>query len=162
MTMFQGDKAKHKNCTIVHLLTNNELDAMKDKGAIVVHISLLIKSTKTKKKAIFWSIVNISSKIDIFAGPCKDNLLIVTMYDQLISNKRICFIGTASHRPTPKTWALLSLVHQQPDSKSSFNDESYIVHVAKSECKRVKHNIVSGIATSHHRSCGCTTRITQV
>jgi len=55
----------------------------------------------------------------------------------------------------PKTWALLCLVHQQPESKSSFDDESYVVDVAKIECRCAKHNIVSGKATSHHRNCGC-------
>jgi len=154
MAIFQGDKVKYKNYTTVYLLTNNELDAMKNKGAIVVHISLPSKSTK-KKKAAFWTIIGVSSKSDIFAGPCKDNLLTVTTYDQVMSSKHICFIGTASHRPTPKTMALLCLVHQYSDSKSSFNDESYIVHNAKSECKRLKHSIDSGKATSHHRGCGC-------
>jgi len=55
----------------------------------------------------------------------------------------------------PKTWALLFLVSQQPDSKSSFDNESFIVNVAKIEYRCVNHNIVSGKATSHHRSCGC-------
>ncbi len=89
MAMFQGDKAKYQNCTIVHLLTQKELDTMKDKGSIVIHITLLVKSAGTKEKAMFWLIVSISSQIDVFAGPCKNNLLIVMTYDQLSSSKCI-------------------------------------------------------------------------
>ncbi len=89
MAMFQGDKAKYPNCTIVHLLTQKELDTIKDKGLIVIHITLPVKSAETKEKAMFWLIVSISSQIDIFAGPCKNNLLIVMTYDQLSSSKRI-------------------------------------------------------------------------
>jgi len=127
---------------------------MNDKGTIVVHITLPVKSDKTKEKATFWLIINVSGKVDVFPGLCKNDLLIVTTYDQLQSSKQICFIGTASNKPTPKTWALLCLVCQQTDSKSSFDTNSYIVHDAKSDRKRAEHNIVTGRATVHHRSCG--------
>jgi len=36
--MFQEDKAKHDNCTIIHLLTDKELDGMKNQGGVVVHV----------------------------------------------------------------------------------------------------------------------------
>ena len=123
MVMFQGDKAKHQNCTIVHLLAHDKLDAMKNKGAITIHVTLPIKSAGAKEKTTFWLIVNISSQINGFAGLCKNNLLIVTTYDQLSSSNHIQFIGTASHKPMPKTWALLCLVWQQPDSKSLFDND---------------------------------------
>jgi len=48
MAMFQGNKAKHQNCTIVHLLTHDELDAMKEKGSIVIHVTLPIESSGAK------------------------------------------------------------------------------------------------------------------
>ncbi len=70
IAMFQGDKAKHQNCTIVHLLTDDELKTMNDKGTIVVHITLSIKLDKTKEKATFWSIINVSGKVNVFSGPC--------------------------------------------------------------------------------------------
>jgi len=131
MAMFWGDKAKYQNCTIVHLLTDNELNTMKDKGTIVIHITLPIKSNKPTEKATFWSIVDVSGNINVFSSPCKDNLLIITTYDQLQSSQQVYFIGTASNKPTPKTWAILCLVCQQSDAKSSFDDNSYVVHDAK-------------------------------
>jgi len=154
MAMFQGNKAKHQNCTIVHLLTNDELNTMKDKGTIVIHITLPIKSNNTTEKSTFWLIVDVLGNIDVFSSPCKNDMLIVTSYDQLQSSKQICFIGREFNKPTPKTWALLCLVHQQTDFKSSFDTNSYVVHDSKSDCKRAKHNIVTGRATGHHRSCG--------
>jgi len=90
IAMFQGDKAKHQNSTIVHLLTHQELDLMKDKGSIIIHVTLPIKLAKTKGgKPIFWKIVNVSSQNNVFAGPCKHNLLIVTTYNQLSSSNHI-------------------------------------------------------------------------
>ncbi len=154
ITMFQGNKAKHQNSTIVHLLTHQELELMKDKGSIVVHVTLPIKSSKTKGKPIFWKIVNVSSQNNVFAGLCKQNLLIVTTYDQLSSSNHIQFIGMASYKPKPKTWALLCLVCQQSSSKSAFNHDFFIVNVAKNQCHCAKYNIVSGKATGHHRSHG--------
>jgi len=63
---------------------------MKDKGSIVIHVTLPIKSAKTKGKEIFWKIVDVSSQNNVFfAGPCKKNLLIVTTYDQLSSSNCI-------------------------------------------------------------------------
>ena len=119
IAMFQGDKVKHQNCTIVHLLTPQELDMMKDKGSIVVHVTQPIKSSNTKGNPVFWTIVNVSSQNNVFAALCKKNLLIVTTYDQLSSSNRIRFIGTASHKPKPNTWALLCLVYQESSSKSA-------------------------------------------
>jgi len=150
ITMFQGNKAKHQNSTIVHLLTHQELELMKDKGSIVVHVTLPIKSSKTKGKPIFWKIVNVSSQNNVFAGPCKQNLLIVTTYDQLSSSNHIRFIGMVSYKPK----ALLCLVCQQSSSKSAFNHDFFIVNVAKNQCHCAKYNIVSGKATGHHRSHG--------
>jgi len=154
IAMFQDDKAKHQNCKMVHLLTHQELDSMKDKGSIVVHVTQPIKSSKTKGKPIFWKIVNVSSQNNVFAAPCKKNLLIVTTYDQLSSSNCIQFVGTASNKPKPKTWALLCLVYQQSSSKSAFNHDSFIVNIAKNQCHHAKYNIVSGKATGYHRSRG--------
>jgi len=154
IAMFQCDKAKHQNSTIVHLLTQQELDLMKDKGAIVVHVTMSIKLAEAKGKPIFWTIVNVSSQNNVFEGLCKKNLLIVTTYDQLSSSNHIQFIGMASYKPKPKTWALLCLVHQQPNCKLAFDHDSFNVNIAKNQCYFAKHNIVSGKVTSHYRSCG--------
>jgi len=109
--VFQRDKAKFENCTIASLLTNRELDAMKNQGAVVIHLGMPHKSTMNKERAIFWTIINVSSEGDIFTSPFKGNLLIVTTYDQVMTSKHICFIGTVSQKPTPKTWVLSCLVH---------------------------------------------------
>jgi len=111
--------------------------------------------TRPKRKLHFGQSLMCQEKSMYFqVHAAKNDLLIVTTYDQLQSSKQICFIGTASNKPTPKTWALLCLVHQQTDFKSSFDTNSYVVHDSKSDCKRAKHNIVTGRATGHHRSCG--------
>jgi len=79
--------------------------------ATTVHIDLPIKSTKTKEEATLWSIVDVSSKSNIFAGPCcKDNLLIITTYDQLTSSKAFIPLVQPSTDQHQKTWALLCLV----------------------------------------------------
>ena len=154
IAMFQGDIATQENCTIVHLLTQKELDEMKNKGGTVVHVTLPVKTYETKGNPVFWKIVHVASHDDIFAGPCRRNLLIITTYDQLSSSKRIRFIGTASYKPEPKTWALLCLVYQHNDSKSASNQDFYNVTQTKKECGKAKYNIVSGKSTSHHRSHG--------
>jgi len=154
ITMFQGDIAKHQNSTIVHLLMQKELDAMKDKGAIIVHVTLPIKSYEGKVKLVFWKIHHVSSQDNVFAGPCKKNLLIVTTYDQLSSSNCIRFIGMASHKPTPETWALLCLVHHQSKAKSAFDQNFFNVNITKKKCEQAKYNIVTGKSTGHHRSRG--------
>jgi len=83
-----------------------------------------------------------------------NNLLIVTTYDQLSSSECIRFIGTASHKPNPETWALLCLVHHQTESKSLFDQNVFDVAVTKKNCGLAKYNIVTGKSTGHHRSCG--------
>jgi len=84
----------------------------------------------------------------------RKNLLIVTTYDQLSSSNCIHFIGTASYKPKPKTWALLCLVHQQSDSRSAFDQNYFNVNMTKKQCGQAKYNIVSGKSTGHHRSHG--------
>jgi len=80
--------------------------------------------------------------------------VIVTTYDQVMSSKRICFVGTAADKPLPKTLALLSLVYQSQGSKASFDDWLYLVKEEKKNCNKAKHNIVSSTTTSYHHSCG--------
>jgi len=130
------------------------LDAMKDKGAIIVHVTLPVKSHEGKVKLVFWKIHHVSTQEDIFAGPCKNNLLIVMTYDQLSSSERIRFLGTASHKPNPETWALLCLVHHQTESKSPFDQNVFDVTATKKNCGLAKYNIVTGKSTGHHRSRG--------
>jgi len=154
ISMFQGEVAKHENSTIVHLLSQQELDAMKDKGAIVVHVTSPVKTHEGKVKLVFWEIQYVSTSEDIFGVPCKKNLLILTTYDQISSSKRIRFIGTASHKPNPKTWALLCLVHHQTETKSSFDENFFDVIETKKNCGLAKYNIVTGKSTGHHRSRG--------
>jgi len=144
ITMFQGDIVKHQNSTIVHLLMQEELDAMKEKGAIIVHVTLPIKSHEGKVKLVFWKIHHVSTQEDVFAGPCKKNLLIVMTYDQISSSERIRFIGTASHKPTPETWALLCLVHHQSESKAPFDQNLFNVNITKKKCGQAKHNMSLG------------------
>jgi len=154
ITMFQGDTAKHQNSTIVHLLMQQEFDTMKDKGVVVVHVTLPVKSYEGKVKQVFWKIVHVSSQDDVFAGLCRKNLLIVTTYDQLSSSNHICFIRMVSHKPKPETWALLCLVHHQSDSNAAFDQNFFNVNMTKKQCGQAKYNIVSGKSTGHHRSHG--------
>ena len=127
---------------------------MKNKGSIIVHVTLPIKSHEGKVKLVFWKIHHVSTQEDVFAGPCKKNLLIVTTYNQISTSERIRFIGRASHKPTPETWALLCLVHHQSESKSSFDQNFFNVNIMKKKCGQAKHNIVTGKSTGHHRSHG--------
>ncbi len=154
ITIFQGDTAKHQNSTIVHLLTQKELDMMKEKGAVVVHVTLPVKSYEGKVKQVFWKILHVSSQDDVFAGPCRKNLLIVTTYDQISSSNCICFIGMALHKPMPEIWALLCLVHHQSESRPAFDQNFFNVNITKKQCGQAKYNIVSGKTTGHHRSRG--------
>ena len=80
--------------------------------------------------------------------------MIVTTYDQISSSNCIHFIGMASHKPMPETWALLCLVHHQSESKSAFNQNLFNVNITKKQCGQAKYNIVSGKSTSHHRCHG--------
>jgi len=35
----QGDKAKKQGCTIAHLLSNQELDNLREKGTVILHVT---------------------------------------------------------------------------------------------------------------------------
>jgi len=39
ISSLQGDKAKKIGCTIAHLLSNDELEGMKENGTVVVHVT---------------------------------------------------------------------------------------------------------------------------
>jgi len=38
ISSLQGDKAKKVGCTIAHLLSNDELEGMKENGTVVIHV----------------------------------------------------------------------------------------------------------------------------
>jgi len=56
----QGEKAKKEGCSIAHLLSDGELDSMKQNGTIVVHVTKpYYPKLKTGKiaKEMYWTVV---------------------------------------------------------------------------------------------------------
>jgi len=92
----QGEKAKKQGCTIAHLLTNQEMEDLKQKGTVIVHVTKpYYPKLKTGKiaKEIYWSVVG-SVLPEVFEGPFQQSLVIVTTYDQVQHDTRFCFVGS--------------------------------------------------------------------
>jgi len=85
ISSLQGDKAKKQGCTIAHLLSNQELDNLKKKGMVILHVTKpYYPKLKTGKiaKEIYWSMVG-SVPPQVFEGPLQESVVIVTTYDQV-------------------------------------------------------------------------------
>ncbi len=92
----QGEKAKKEGCTIAHLLSNQEMENMKQKGTVVVYVTKpyypKLKTGKIRKE-IYWTVVG-SVLPEVFEGPIQQSLVIVTMYDQVQHDARFHFVGS--------------------------------------------------------------------
>jgi len=92
----QGDKAKTQGCTIAHLLSNQEMEDLKQNGTVIIHVmKLYYPKLKTGKiaKEIYWSVVG-SVLPEVFEGPFQQSLVIVTTYDQVQHDARFHFVGS--------------------------------------------------------------------
>jgi len=72
INFYQVDKAKKECCTIAHLLRNDELENIKENGAVVIHVTKphYPKLTNGKKanamywtKALLWNILKKFSEL---------------------------------------------------------------------------------------------------
>jgi len=150
----QGDKAKKEGCSIAHLLSNGELESMKQNGTVVVHVTkLYYPKLKTGKiaKEIYWTVVG-SVLPEVSEGPIQQSIVIVTMYDQVQHHARFCFVGSCERsNQKPETWVMLCLVVQS--STIPEDQTEYDVADCKYKCKKCKNNIIAK-TTGHHQSQG--------
>jgi len=86
----QGDMAKKIGCTIAHLLSNDELEVMKEKGTVVVHVTkpYYPKYRNGKKgKEIYWTVVGELSS-ELTGSLIEQSMVIVTTYNQVQHDER--------------------------------------------------------------------------
>ena len=154
ISSLQGDKAKKQGCTIAHLLSNQELENLRQKGTVILHVTKpyypILKSGKFAKE-IYWSIIG-SISPQVFKEPFQQSVVIVTTYDQVQHDRRFCFVGSCERsNRKPETWVMLCLVVQ---SKTIREDQlEYNVVDSKYKCKKCKNNIVAK-NTGHYKSRG--------
>ena len=150
----QGEKAKKEGCTMAHLLSNREMENMKQKGIVVIHVTKpyypKLKTGKIMKK-IYWTVVG-SVLPEVFQAPIQQNLAIVTTYDQVQHNARFHFVGSCERsNRKPETWVMLCLVVQSstiPEDRTEYD-----VADCKYKCKKCKNNIIAK-TTGHFQSRG--------
>jgi len=152
ISALQGDKAKKQGCTIAHLLSNQELDNLKKKGTVVLHVTKpyypKLKSGKIAKE-IYWFMVGCVPR-QVFEGPFQESVVIVTTYDQVQHDTRFCFVGSCERsNRKPETWVMLCLVVQSSTIRE--DQPEYNVANCKYKCKKCKNNIVSK-NTGHYKS----------
>ena len=150
----QGDKAKRQGCSIAHMLSDQELDNFKKNGTVILHVSKpfypKMKNGKIAKE-IYWSMVG-SVPQQVFQGPFKKSLVIVTTYDQVQHDTRFRFVGSCARSDRkPETWVMLCLVVQSSTIREE--QQEYDVADCKYKCKKCKNNIVAK-NTGHFKSRG--------
>ena len=151
----QGDKAKRQGCSIAHMLSDQEMDNFKKNGTVILHVSKpfypKLKNGKIAKE-IYWSMVG-SVPQQVFQGPFKKSLVIVTTYDQVQHDTRFRFVGSCARSDRkPETWVMLCLVVQSSTIREE--QQEYDVADCKCKCKKCKNNIVAK-NTGHFKSRGC-------
>jgi len=147
-------QGKKEGCSIAHLLSNGELESMKQNGTVVVHVTKpYYPKLKTGKiaKEMYWTVVG-SLPPEVSKEPIQQSLVIVTTYNQVKHDARYQFLGTCERTNQKlETWVMLCLVVQS--SIISKDQTEYDVAECKYKCKKCKNNIVAK-TTGHHQSQG--------
>jgi len=145
-------KAPSDGCTVVHVLSQRELDEMVEHGAQVIHLHKPKRDQASNN--ISWEVGtpgvwnidgdNLVTKSAVF----------VTTYDQLHDDHKIIFSGSYySEQPADNDWILLALVMQRVDTSVGEDEVCIDVNQMYLRCHSSKPNIVEGNSSNHHGSC---------
>jgi len=154
VTFNQNEHAKHNQCTIAHVITEQQLNDMKEKGTHIIHVKQPQWNHHDKKnndRGLFWTIVKGQRTLQQHSN---NSLVVVTTYDQIAHEPKIRFIGTFDKKPEPNAWILLCAVHQPKENDIPFDPLFYDIPTTTQQCKTVKKNIINNKSNSHHQSQG--------
>jgi len=145
-------KAPSDGCTVVHILSQHELDQMVEHSAQVIHLNNPVCDQAYNN--ISWEVstpgvCNIDGNNHLMKSA-----VFVTTYDQLHDNPKIILIGSYySEHHVDKDWILLALIMQRVDTRVGEDAEVCVdVNQLYSKCQSSKPNIVEGNSSNHHGS----------
>jgi len=146
-------KAPMEECTVVHVLSKQELADLCKHGAQVIHLD---KPQRDKENNhISWNVITQSVFDDENKYSLETNTVFITTYDQLQHDPKLIFLGSYyTDQPAPDAWVLLALVMQRLDSTIEENETCVDVDELFSKCCASKPNIVDGTSSKHHGSHG--------
>jgi len=146
-------KAPAEECTVVHVLSKQELADLCDHGAQVIHLDKPHRDIENNN--ISWNVVTQSVFDNEHKYLLKTNTVFITTYDQLQHDPKLIFLGSYyTDEPAPDAWVLLALVMQRLDSTIEENESCVDVDELYSKCCASKRNIVDGTSSKHHDSRG--------
>jgi len=146
-------KALSKECTVVHVLSEQELADLCEHGAQVIHLDK--PQQDEENNHISWNVIMQSIFDDDHKYSLKMNTVFVTTYDQLQHDLKLIFLGSYyTNQPAPDAWVLLALVMQRLDSTIEENETCVDADELFSKCCASKPNIVDGTSSKHHGSHG--------
>ena len=144
-------KAPAEECTVVHVLSKQELADLCKHGAQVIHLD---KPQRDKENNhISWNVITRSVFDDENKYSLETSTVFITTYDQLQHDPKLIFLGSYyTDQPAPDAWVLLALVMQRLDSTIEENETCVDVDELYSKCCASKQNIVDGTSSKHHDS----------